>query len=382
MTQFPILRKEPWKSRPSIYEFIKTHIGQDGCLDAAGDDLPDENLIRGENKVIWASGALDNLIGFPAERSEDDAILIDFLSDIALYSRKEDKIKFFELLLNTDIISIIDNLIDLAVEKKVKITKDLKEWLNFLAFSSPDRNAVKFGIAFLGVIGEKESLEKLLVLGKHEEFTLFVSVAIFRLSEDPEMDLWRLARSVTGWGRIDLVERLAETENPEIKEWILLDGFRNGVMHEYLALIAAKTGGLLEALENIEPDEKVLIASSEIISALLAEKFGPVQGISGYKDSARALELYVNHIKGKRENIFYLKTALDLQDFLLDEKTNWEIQADNGWSEKFVAELRALLETEISDPAWADLILEKAKTEDPVDLWRVNFCAKSLNVDI
>ena len=100
MARLKLFCKEPWKSRPSIYEFIKAHIGQDGCLELSGEDLPDENLIRGENEVGWASGALDNLIGHPAEKSEDDSILISLLGDIALSCRNKDKINFYDLIGN------------------------------------------------------------------------------------------------------------------------------------------------------------------------------------------------------------------------------------------------------------------------------------------
>jgi len=63
-----------------------------------------------------------------------------------------------------------------------------------------------------------------------------------------------MAKHVTGWGRVHLVERLAKTEDAEIKEWLLREGFRNSVMYEYLAYIAATTGGLNDALHQLIQD--------------------------------------------------------------------------------------------------------------------------------
>jgi hypothetical protein len=40
---------------------------------------------------------------------------------------------------------------------------------------------------------------------------------------------------VAGWGRIQTVRRLAGTQDPQIKAWLLRHGFRNQIMDEYLA---------------------------------------------------------------------------------------------------------------------------------------------------
>ena len=100
---------------------------------------------------------------------------------------------------------------------------------------SPDREPVKFGIAILGLFRQPADQELFQTLGRHDEFTLFCAVAIANSSEDHDESLWTLARNVNGWGRIHVVERLARTENPAIKNWLLREGFRNSVMYEYLA---------------------------------------------------------------------------------------------------------------------------------------------------
>lgn len=73
----------------------------------------------------------------------------------------------------------------------------------------------------------------------------------------PRPVLWSLARSVNGWGRIHTVERLKGTENQEIQEWLVREGYRNAVMYEYLAYLAATSGHLLERL-SADPDDGLL----------------------------------------------------------------------------------------------------------------------------
>jgi len=80
--------------------------------------------------------------------------------------------------------------------------------------------------------------------------TLFPAVPIQNLSPTYERDLWELAKTVEGWGRIHLVERLAHAEDHEIRAWLLREGFRNAVMGEYVACICARAGRLHEALRT------------------------------------------------------------------------------------------------------------------------------------
>ena len=52
--------------------------------------------------------------------------------------------------------------------------------------------------------------------------------------------------------------------------WLLREGFRNEVMNEYLAHLAATTGDLYTALLDPEPDEALLDGAGGIIDALCA----------------------------------------------------------------------------------------------------------------
>jgi hypothetical protein len=79
---------------------------------------------------------------------------------------------------------------------------------------------VKAGIVLLGVSGSGQDRELLLTLGRHEEFTLFCAVAIRNCQPEPDRVLWSLARLVDGGGRIYAVERLQNTDDEEIRDWM------------------------------------------------------------------------------------------------------------------------------------------------------------------
>jgi hypothetical protein len=127
----------------------------------------------------------------------------------------------------------------------------------------------------------------------------FCAVALSNLSNDPEPSLWRLARNVNGWGRIHVVERLAQTENPEIKNWLLREGYRNSVMYEYLAYTCAVAGGLLSALSEDTVDRELLTSTGEILAALIAG--GPAENIDDYEDGALAVEMFLASIAAEAD---------------------------------------------------------------------------------
>lgn len=76
----------------------------------------------------------------------------------------------------------------------------------------------------LGVTGLGADVAVVRMHGAHEEFTLYSAVAVSNGLPDPEAELWALAASVDGWGRIHCVERLRQlagelaTEEPELRD--------------------------------------------------------------------------------------------------------------------------------------------------------------------
>ena len=144
----------------------------------------------------------------------------------------------------------------------------MRAFARSLATTAPDRGPVKLAIALLGVIRNRGDVEIVADLGRHEEFTLYSAVALTNALPHPDDELFELAQSVFGWGRIQTVERLAETANPKIKQWLLREGFRNSVGNERLALVCAEAGALHDALAPSSVDREVLDAATDLIVAL------------------------------------------------------------------------------------------------------------------
>ena len=365
--------RKPWAKRISIYEDIKNN------FDEKKYQLPDEEIRRSKVGFDWVPGALDGAFGHHVGSNETDKQMAQILKDIALHGKTKDKVSFYKYIEEDHISSYIDSFIEKIIEIKTPNSIHLKDWIKFLVLESPDRGAVKMGIALSGITKYTELIDSIRILGRHEEFTLYASVALMNLTENSEMELWELAKQVHGWGRIHLVERLENTENPDIKEWILREGYRNSIMYEYLALIAAETGELLSTLNRNDVDNDLLISASEIIEALVME--GPVDGISVYKHSYELIFRYLKLIMKKQKSIEFVITCDRINDYVDSiELSDFEIK--QGWTEKSINEVKSILNHIFSDDSWKDFILSLVNTDDEVKFWKVNQAAKVFNLDM
>lgn len=198
----------------------------------------------------------------------------------------------------------------------------------WLATTAPDRGPVKLGIALLGHTGLGADIAIVRILGAHEEFTLYSAVALANGLTDAESELWALAVSVEGWGRIQCVERLRDTTDPDIRSWILREGFRNSVMHEYLAYIAATTGDLLAALRG-DIDRGLLTSAGEILTALI--NGGRAEDIDDYEAGADAVEAFLGLMTGRAETLRDFSAVSTIRAFLAGD-ADWDARAHRGWT--------------------------------------------------
>jgi hypothetical protein len=314
----------------TIHDHIRAHLNGDGAgLTGTGQTLPDEAPGQG---IRWAPGAADGVGTHhvaPAEPGEAVDTVYEALRHCA--ARKDSDQTWQELYSTLRAhrpLPLLDPLTERLRQSPLPASR-LREIGVKLATTAVHREPVKYGISLIGLAGGPEDRELLHLLGRHEEFTLYCAVALARTCPDRDGELWRLAKQVTGWGRIDLVERLQDTDRPEIRRWILVDGFRNDVMYEYLACLAAVTGGLADALAE-DPDEAVVSAACDLVTALTSVD-GPGEDIDDYPDGPRAVALLVTHLDKHATDPLHLLTIRDLQVWLADERGDWAAREQRGW---------------------------------------------------
>jgi len=383
----------PWRGGVSILAHIRTHLTEDGRLDAAGAKLPDE---RDDGGLRWVAGGFDGAFGHngggggEAERAE---AIVRALQDVLEDATEARLAAFYERILDGSAIGYIDPFLETLGTVEGLDVGRLWALARWLVERSPDREAVKLGIAILGGFSDPEQRELMMTLGTHEEFTLYAAVALRRREgAAAERDLFTLAQRVDGWGRIQLVERLARTSDPEIKAWMLRKGYANAVMNEYLAYTCATAGGLRDAIAESRIDEELLVGAGEIIEALISG--GPAEDMDDYADGATVVEHYLRHLGAEPQELRQLVVVDRIRGFLDEEvdedeeadegagaEDRWKAREARGWTPALREQLRARCRAIIELPHWPGLVSTSLHDEEPAALWVAYRVARILGID-
>lgn len=379
----------PWAdSRPSLFRFLMGFdLSAEGRLPAAASTLPDVELVtsRSGSKLQWSAGALDGVLGHHSGESGKASVDAAMrLLEIATNTPSPEHVKdFYDLVTSQEVFRLVDPLIDAVRSSKTVRADRLHDLALWLTRESPDRAAVKMGIALLGLVGPPREIEVLMRLGLHDEFTLYVAVALANSLPEAEGEdaLWSLARQVDGWGRIQLVERLSKSSRADIKAWLLREGYKNSVMYEYLAYVCAVGGGLFQALESDSIDPELLHGAGDLIGALLAG--GPAQDISGYADGAKVVQRYLAHVaRHESPSLDVYLVVSDIAQFVDDAERDWKSLASIGWTDSHRQTVSEEAATILSASQWPELALAALETDGPTAFWVAATAAERMGLDI
>lgn len=374
----------PWDQRPSILEFVRAQVeaGKSGMSEDRY-TLPDDERIAQESRIRWAAGAMDGVSTHHIGAGDHDEAVREMVKLVRAYSRQptaKNKAAVYQRIITEQIVSIIDPVIEALAKDDGIRHQRLYELAHSFAAESPDREPVKFGIAILGLFREPANEELFQMLGRHDEFTLYCAVAIANTFEDSQESLWALARNVSGWGRIHVVERLAQTAtSPAIRNWLLREGYRNSVMYEYLAGTCAKAGGLRAALSDDRADRELLTAAGEIIQALISG--GPADNIDDYDDARPVIEHYLSHMASSAETIEDFLHVNSINSYLNDDEALWAGRYDAGWTIECRNRLRSQCVSILSRSGWGDIVRAKLNSEDELVFFQADQAAMALGID-
>lgn len=377
----------PWDQRPSIYEHVLAHTDPDqpGLTDG-GETLPDENRVNDGSSFRWAAGALDGVMSHHMELGNNDGgdndelvrQAVDLILAYCESPTAATKLAFYQHVIQVNTLPLIDPIGEAVIEDDQLNYQRLYELAFSFVTEAVDREPVKFGIVILGLYRNPEIESLFQTLGRHEEFTLYCGAALTNLRDDPERSLWTLARNVSGWGRIHVVERLASSENPEIKDWLLREGYRNDVMYEYLAYTCATAGGLLSALSEDSVDRELLTSAGELIEALISG--GPAETIDDYEDGALIVEMFLGHIESSAETLDDFVHVHTIKQFLDSAESDWDSRAERGWTAERRNDLRQTCDRILNRPEWTELARQGLASDDEMEFHRANQVAEAVGL--
>ena len=318
--------------------------------------MPDESA--GPELSFPVAGGHDGLLIHHLGVEENSLLAADIyhaLSQALLLPSEIAQARLYELINEGGALQYIDRVLETILEQRELDPDALLQLARWWAREAPDRQAVKFAVALLGLFNEDEDLELLMKLGRHEEFTLFAAVAISNSREESGELLWELARNVEGWGRIHAVELLAENPTPAVRPWLLREGYRNSILYEYLAGVCARAGDLAGALRAAEVDGELLDAAVEIVDALFHV---PGDELERYDEAGEAVSLLLAHLQQAPLRIAHLICVYGIYRELNNDEADWSGRERNGWNRARREEQLALCETILFREEWRGLALE------------------------
>lgn len=371
-----------WSEGESIYDFINRNLDATGAVRANARDLPDEKKRSKPGGLKWVAGGFDGTFGHHGggEQAKQKATQVaSLVASIARTGSVDAQRDLYAILQQDSVLDFLDAAIEQMVQQRTPVTDPLRQFAVNLATRSPDREPVKFALSLLGVIRDQKNVDVIALLGRHEEFTLFAAVALTNTLPDPEPALFDLAQRVHGWGRIHVVERLADTNNPEIKRWLLLRGYDNNVMHEYLAFICATSGDLDRALAAKEVDGETLNASTDLLRALVAG--GPARDINDYAQAAPVVSDYLRHIEHRPLRLGYFGVVESIADYVSSSSWDPTAREKNGWSEERRKAVLVSAQAYLQRPEWTDLVRGGLQSEEWSTFDAANNAAKRLGID-
>ena len=283
--------------KQSLYELISNAV-------TAENRLPDEfSLPQSTEGIAFADGAQDGIWiyhsqHFPISQAQKmqmaDAVWAVSVGDY----KKADEL-FLNLCKEVPPISFIDDLQGFVIENKSTIPNSAVFQYAVRSISkSSERDIVKTGLilAELFSIPEDDDFAGVIrTMALSDEFSLFC-IYIMNRWQHANDEIFGLARSVKGWGRIHAVTWL-KPDNDLIRMWLLAEGINNNVYPSYNAKQCWIGSGAANRLKGLPAAEGSKIngplsenefhAIRELIYALFDE--GPVAGISEIEKPADVL---------------------------------------------------------------------------------------------
>ena len=375
-----------WSGRPAIFASIRDRFA-DGETSTTF-ELPDASELEG-GSTRWAAGALDGVMGRHG-KVEDERLrakqIAKGIRDLLAATTPANLEHLTRLLTRAPVLGVLDDVLAELVGGGELDPDRFHELALFLVETAPDREVVKLGISMLGVLVGCDEREILLELGRHEEFTLFAAVALASTLEEAEPALFELAKRVRGWGRIHAVERLLDSGDPEIRGWLVREGFRNEIMDEYLAHACAIAGDLAGALEADIVDDALLDGAADIFAALLTG--GPAEDIEDYAEAPRAADAYLRHLTRRPEHrpleLVHLLVAEQLREFIGpagEELDDDETLRELGWTLELRARVLDMCEKVAARPGWAEQVEAGLDDESLARFHQADAAAQLLDID-
>lgn len=309
----------------SLFELIEENI-TDGKLK---DDfsLPQE---KNESRLHFVDGGMDGICIYHMGRhevTEEEYNLISKAVSAASDGNYEETNKLFaELGEKARAVQIIDEFQDYVRKHADEININNMYSCAFdIITKSAERESIKFSLEIMELI-QTEHLpvsEVIRKIGLSDEFTIF-SAWIMREWENGSEELFNLAKKVSGWGRVHIIDMI-EPDTEEIRNWLLTSGTKNDIVYAYSAFTCWEKSQAEEKIKGeLSLDEFAGVLT--LIDSMLDE--GPVMGISRVENADEIVSGIVNRCNDYEIGIGEYETVKNIQLWAENKENPKPLTAD------------------------------------------------------
>jgi len=266
--RFGIFRKSPWIQKVSIFEWFLQNKNLESDI-RTKTRLPDENLLH--SKMSLAPGTLDSIQlrdGF-----EENKIALsqfkDLLFKVLEKFKHKDKVELYELLCSESLLIYLPYLVDQQDEiKKLKYLQKTGDWL---CYKSSHRGPLKIGL-ILHSLSPKPNFNNIVTLGCHDETAYWAGIALRLAHKNTDQPLFEMITNLQGWGRIQCIRLLSENPSPQIKKWLITEGYKNNILFAESILDIWYVSKPLETFNSqSEIDISICLSLLEIYQVMLTQ---------------------------------------------------------------------------------------------------------------
>jgi hypothetical protein len=365
----------PWNpDEPPLLDRIQAAIARDPQGPAELEREP-----AGEDELRFAPGMLDSVMGGGGEDARAPSVRTLLRAFGAAVRRPGGATfaAFYRLAGEAEVIEVVDGFLEAASAAGLD-PAGAAAVARRIAREGRDENAVKLAAALLGLFGSPEDRDLLMTLGRYEELTVYAALALGGVSPDPQEDIWQLARTTFGWGRIRSLYLLAGTERSDIREWLLLEGHRNGILAEEVAWFCAVHGDLIGALREPELEEERLDRLAELMRALA--RGGPAEDLRDYDDGAEASLLFLEHLRRSERLGLERLFAVDALRAFVEHGTARDGAAE--WPAETRWQVRTGAGEYLGRGAWHELIAAGLSADESRAFWDAAAAGDLLGIDV
>ncbi|MCE1247317.1 MAG: hypothetical protein LWY06_11790 [Firmicutes bacterium] len=373
----------------SAFEHIFNHINPNGPgLLPGGEILPDDDIVEFEEDIHWSPGAMDVMGGKPefTDKTDLENLIQEFMDAFHNVSENptEETIGLLEQKLSyPDTLAVIDKVLrKLVVDSSVNQSV-IYNVCRYIMLESPYRGAVKFAIGVTGLYGQKQDIEIYKILARHDEFSLYCAVAVLGETSETASVWLEMAKNVTGWGRIHIINRLCEVDRKDIRDFLVEEGYNNDILPEYSACKIAESVRLAEMLKSSSLDDAKFHGAGSILASIVNASItpGPFDGIDKYSQSEQAVINWLGQCLKKADsltdirNIYIIsKLATPAEQGGCLEKAKFSVKS----VESIIKSCTELLQAD----RWKELVIRSLKSGEQADQWEAIAAANTINLNI